>query len=143
MAGGINKVLVLGRLGQDPEVKTFNDGGQITNITLATDDQWKDKNGDQQKRTEWHRITFRGSLAGVAEKYLRKGDQCHVEGKLQTRSWEKDGQKHYTTEIIAFNLTLLGGGNGEGGRRSNGGSGGSQSPAQAGPSDEFEDDVPF
>ena len=143
MARGVNKVFLLGRLGQDPEVKTFNDGGQITNVSLATDEQWKDKNGEQQKRTEWHRIVFRGPLAGVAEKYLRKGDQCHVEGKLQTRSWEKDGQKRYATEIVAFNLTLLGGGNGEGNRGSSGGGSRSQPPAQAGPSDDFEDDIPF
>ncbi len=115
MARGINKVILVGTLGADPEVKYMPSGGAITNIRIATSEAWKDKNtGEKKEVTEWHRITFYGRLAEIAGEYLRKGRQVYIEGRLQTRSWEKDGQKHYATEIIANEMQMLGGGRSEG-----------------------------
>jgi single-strand DNA-binding protein len=121
MARGVNKVILIGNVGGDPETRYLPNGNAVTNITLATTDSWKDKQtGQQQERTEWHRVVFFGRLAEIAGEYLRKGSQCYVEGRLQTREWEKDGVKRYTTEIvvdIGGTLQLLGGrgGNNEGG----------------------------
>ena len=121
MARGVNKVILIGNVGGDPETRYLPNGNAVTNITLATTDSWKDKQtGQQQDRTEWHRVVFFGKLAEIAGEYLRKGSQCYVEGRLQTREWEKDGVKRYTTEIVVDmngTLQLLGGrgGNNEGG----------------------------
>ena len=113
MARGVNKVILIGNVGGDPETRYLPNGNAVTNITLATTDSWKDKQtGQQQERTEWHRVVFFGKLAEIAGEYLRKGSQCYVEGRLQTREWEKDGIKRYTTEIIVDmhgRLQLLGG----------------------------------
>lgn len=99
---GINKVILIGNLGQDPEVRYMPSGGAITNITLATSDTWRDKQtGEQKERTEWHRVVFMGKLAEVAGEYLKKGSQVYVEGKLQTRKWQdQSGQERYTTEVV-------------------------------------------
>lgn len=99
---GVNKVILVGRLGKDPEVRYTPDGKAITNITMATSETWKDKNtGQRQERTEWHRVVFFGGVAGVAGEYLHKGSQVYIEGKLQTRKWQdKNGQDRYTTEVV-------------------------------------------
>lgn len=101
MSRGINKVILIGNLGGDPETRYMPNGNAVANITLATSDSWKDKNTSQlQERTEWHRVVFFGRLAEVVGQYLRKGSKIYVEGRLQTREWEKDGVKRYTTEVI-------------------------------------------
>lgn len=101
MARGINKVILIGNLGADPETRYMPNGNAVCNITLATTDSWKDRNtGQQQERTEWHRVVFFGRLAEVAGQYLRKGSKIYIEGRLQTREWEKDGIKRYTTEVV-------------------------------------------
>ena len=113
MARGINKVILIGNVGGDPETRYMPNGNAVTNITLATTDSWKDKQTSQlQERTEWSRIVFFGKVAEIAGEYLRKGSQCYIEGRLQTREWEKDGVKRYTTEIVVDmngTLQLLGG----------------------------------
>ncbi len=111
MARGINKVILVGTLGRDPETKYMPSGGAITNVSIATSEQWKDKNsGERQERTEWHRVVFYNKLAEIAGQYLRKGQQVYVEGRLQTRKWQgQDGQDRYTTEIIADEMQMLGG----------------------------------
>ncbi|ACX94891.1 single-stranded DNA-binding protein [Halothiobacillus neapolitanus] len=128
---GINKVIVLGNLGKDPEVRYMPSGGQVTNITVATSETWKDKDsGEQKENTEWHRIVFFGKLAEIAGQYLKKGGQVYVEGRLQTRKWQgQDGQDRYTTEIVANEMQMLGG------RGGSGGSGGGQQE-----SGDYEDD---
>src|SRR4051812_7795715 len=110
MAGGVNKVILIGNLGADPEVR-FTQGGQaVANFRIATSESWKDKNGQQQERTEWHRIVVWGKLAELCGEYLKKGRQCYVEGRLQTREWtNKEGQKQWTTEVVAQQVTFLGG----------------------------------
>lgn len=101
MARGINKVILIGNLGADPETRYMPSGNAVCNITLATTDSWKDRNtGQQQERTEWHRVVFFGRLAEIAGQYLRKGSKIYIEGRLQTREWEKDGIKRYTTEVV-------------------------------------------
>ena len=119
MARGVNKVILIGNVGGDPETRYLPNGNAVTNITLATTDSWKDKQtGQQQERTEWHRVVFFGKLAEIAGEYLRKGGQCYIEGRLQTREWEKDGVKRYTTEIVVDmngTLQLLGGRGGNAG----------------------------
>lgn len=101
MARGINKVILIGNVGGDPETRYLPNGNAVTNLTLATSDSWRDKQtGQMQERTEWHRVTFFGKIAEIAGQYLRKGSKIYVEGRLQTREWEKDGVKRYTTEII-------------------------------------------
>ena len=113
MARGINKVILIGNVGGDPETRYMPNGNAVTNITLATTDSWKDKQtGQLQERTEWSRVVFFGKVAEIAGEYLRKGSQCYIEGRLQTREWEKDGVKRYTTEIVVDmngTLQLLGG----------------------------------
>ena len=113
MARGVNKVILIGNVGGDPETRYLPNGNAVTNITLATTDSWKDKQtGQQQDRTEWHRVVFFGKVAEIAGEYLRKGSQCYIEGRLQTREWEKDGVKRYTTEIVVDmggTMQLLGG----------------------------------
>lgn len=109
MARGINKVILIGNLGRDPEVKYMPSGGAVTNVTIATSDSWKDKStGQMQDRTEWHRVVFFGRLAEIAGEYLRKGSKVYMEGRLQTRKWQgQDGQDRYTTEIIANEMQML------------------------------------
>lgn len=106
---GINKVIIVGRLGQDPEMKTLAQGSVVTRLNVATSENWIDKNGQKQERTEWHRISVWGKLAEICGKYLAKGRQVYVEGKLQTRSWEENGNKRYATEITAQTVQFLGG----------------------------------
>jgi single-strand DNA-binding protein len=129
MAGGVNKVILIGNLGADPEVR-FTPGGQaVANFRIATSESWNDKNGQKQERTEWHRIVVWGKLAELCGEYLKKGRQCYVEGRLQTREWtDKENKKNYTTEVVATSVTFLGGrdgasaggGEGGGGRRGGG-----------------------
>src|SRR5437870_9558756 len=119
----VNKVILIGNLGRDPETRYMPDGGAITNISIATTDKWKDKSGEKQERTEWHRVAFFGKLAEIAGEYLKKGSQVYVEGRLQTRKWQdKEGQDKYTTEIIADRMQMLG---------SRAGSGGGDAPERA------------
>lgn len=106
---GINKVILIGRLGADPEVKTVTGGNNVARLSLATSENWTDREGQRQERTEWHRIVVWGKLAELCGKYLTKGRQVYVEGRLQTRSWEdQQGQKKYTTEIVANTVQFLG-----------------------------------
>ncbi len=108
----VNKVLLLGNLGNNPEIRYTNTGTAVANFNLATSESWNDKTGQKQERTEWHRVVVWGKLAELCEKYLSKGRQCFVEGRLQTRSWDdKDGNKRYTTEIVASTVQFLGGAN--------------------------------
>ena len=105
----VNKVLLIGRLGSNPEIRFTNTGTAVANFSLATSENWNDKNGQRQEKTEWHRVVVWGKLAELCEKYLSKGRQCFVEGRLQTRSWDdKDGNKKYTTEIVATTVQFLG-----------------------------------
>ena len=115
MAGGVNKAILIGNLGADPEVR-FTPGGQaVANFRIATSESWNDKNGQKQERTEWHRIVVWGKLAELCGEYLKKGRQCFVEGRLQTREWtDKEGKKNYTTEVVAKEVTFLGGRDGAG-----------------------------
>ncbi|MAE72943.1 MAG: single-stranded DNA-binding protein [Bdellovibrionaceae bacterium] len=107
---GVNKVIIVGRLGADPEVKEIGSGSQVANMSVATSDNWTDKNGQKQERTEWHRIVVWGKLAELCGRYLSKGRQVYVEGRLQTRSWEdQQGQKRYTTEIVANTVQFIDG----------------------------------
>ena len=147
---GINKVILVGNLGQDPEVKYMPNGNAVCNITVATSESWKDKNsGEMQERTEWHRVVFFRRLAEIAGEYLKKGSQVYLEGRLQTRKWQdQQGQDRYTTEIIADNMQMLGGGGRSGGSAEFGGgqsNGGSQSaPAPASMDNGYTDeDIPF
>ena len=160
MARGINKVILVGTLGKDPEVRYSQSGGAITSVSLATNEKWKDKNGEMQERTEWHRVKFFGRLAEIAGEYLKKGGQCYVEGKLRTEKYtDKQGVERYSTDIIADEMMLLGGqgggaDRGERGERSErpqrGGYGGygSDRPAASAPASRSEepfpdDDIPF
>jgi single-strand DNA-binding protein len=152
----VNKVILIGNLGRDPETRYMPEGGAITNISIATTDKWKDKNGEMQEKTEWHRIAFFGKLAEIAGEYLKKGSQVYVEGRLQTRKWQdKDGQDKYTTEVVANVMQMLGSRQGMGGGDREGGGERSQAPAGAKAAatakpagkgskfDDFEDDIPF
>lgn len=106
---GVNKVIILGRLGADPEVKNISSGNTVCTFSLATSEAWKDKEGQKQERTEWHRVVIWGKLAEICGKYLSKGRQAFVEGRLQTRSWEdQQGNKKYTTEVVATNVQFIG-----------------------------------
>jgi single-strand DNA-binding protein len=148
----VNKVILIGNLGRDPETRYMPDGGAVTNVSIATTETWKDKNGEKQEKTEWHRVAFFGKLAEIAGEYLKKGSQVYVEGRLQTRKWQdKDGQDKYTTEIVADRMQMLGSRQGMGGgEREAGGERESRpagKPAAAKPAgskfDDFEDDIPF
>jgi single-strand DNA-binding protein len=137
----VNKALLIGRLGADPEVRYTPDGTMVTNFRLATDLQWKDKNGEKLQRTEWHRIVAYGKLAEICSNYLSKGKLIFIEGRIQTRSWEdKDGVKRSTTEIVAANMQML---DSKGQMRSQDMAGADQTPASAGSEQAPEDDVPF
>lgn len=111
MSKGVNKVIIIGNLGQDPETKTFPDGGSVTNISIATSESWKDKQtGEQKERTEWHRVVFRNKLAEISAQYLKKGSKVYIEGSLRTRKWtNQQGQDQYTTEIHAMHMQMLDG----------------------------------
>lgn len=151
MARGVNKVILVGNLGNDPDVRYTADGRAIANISLATTESWKDKNsGEQQDRTEWHRVVFFNRLAEIVSEYLKKGSQVYVEGKLQTRKWQdQSGQDRYTTEIVANEMQMLGGR--AGGTADFGGApaGGQQqsapaaAPAPAPTMGDLDDDIPF
>ena len=151
MARGVNKVILVGNLGRDPEVRYSPSGAAIANVTIATSEGWKDKQtGEMQERTEWHRIVFFSRLAEIAGEYLRKGSQIYVEGRLQTRKWQdKDGQDRYTTEVVANELQMLGGRSGGSNQSSDTSSqfNQSQDPAPSKPAakefDDFDDDIPF
>lgn len=148
MARGINKVILVGNLGADPETRYMPSGGAVTNIRIATTDSWRDKeSGEQQERTEWHSVALFGRLGEIAGEYLRKGRQVYIEGRLRTRKWQdRDGNDRYTTEIIANEMQMLGG------RADTGGAPARPAPAAApaaaaagGTSDsgDFDDDIPF
>ncbi|MGV8933710.1 MAG: single-stranded DNA-binding protein [Gallionellaceae bacterium] len=151
----VNKVILIGRLGKDPETRYMPNGEAVTNAAMATSENWKDKSGEKQEKTEWHNLVFYRRLAEIAGEYLKKGSQVYIEGKLQTRKWEKDGVTRYTTEVIVNEMTMLGG------KSSGGGSfevmdkpaasaeyaaaPASKKPAAAAKSnfDNFDDDIPF
>ena len=165
MARGVNKVIIVGNCGQDPETRFMPSGGAVTNLSIATSESWKDKNtGDQQERTEWHRVVFFNRLAEIAGEYVKKGSKLYVEGSLRTRKWQgQDGQDRYTTEIVASEMQMLdsrGGPGGSGGYDSPQGSTGQgsapkssnqqapnqQAPQQQAPQQQagpFDDDIPF
>jgi len=135
----VNKVILVGRLGADPEVRYTQDGTMVTNLRIATSEQWKDKNGERAERTEWHRVVTFRRLAEICGNYLSKGSLVYIEGRIQTRAWDdKEGNKRYTTEIIALTMQMLD-------RKSQDGKTGGDTgnlPPTAGP-DTYEDDVPF
>ena len=104
----VNKAILIGRLGRDPEVRYTNQGSQVTNFSIATDEAWTDRNGERQKRTEWHRVVTWGKLAEICGQYLKKGSQVFIEGRIQTREWEdREGNKKYTTEVVAREMKML------------------------------------
>ena len=130
MARGVNKVILIGNLGKDPELKSFPNGDAFCNLTLATSDSWNDKaTGEKKERTEWHNLVFTRKLAEIAGKYLKKGSKIYVEGSLRTRSWEKDGVTRYTTEIVVNDMQMLDGRSG--GTASMGDEGGYERPARS------------
>ena len=151
----VNKVILIGNLGRDPETRYLPSGDAVCNISIATTEKWKDKaSGEMKEATEWHRVAFFGKLAEIAGEYLKKGSQVYVEGRLQTRKWQdKDGQDKYSTEIVANQMQMLGSrqGMGGGGRAAEAGGGeeGGSRPAAKQPAksggkfDDFEDDIPF
>lgn len=153
MARGINKVILVGNLGNDPEVRYTPAGAAVTTISVATTESWKDKDGNRQEKTEWHRVVFFSRLAEIAGEYLKKGSQVYIEGKLRTNKWQdQNGQDRYTTEILANEMQMLGG-RGESG---SGGFGGGQSMPSAPKAnkpqqnnnpapnfDDFDDEIPF
>jgi single-strand DNA-binding protein len=146
----INKAILIGNLGRDPEVRYTQNGTAVANFTIATSEKWKDKtSGEMQERTEWHRIVAFGKLGEICGEYLSKGRQVYIEGRLQTRSWEQEGVTRYTTEIVANDMKMLGpkgagsvggGGGGGGGYRDSKPSGGPSAPSYPEPQD---DDIPF
>lgn len=152
MARGVNKVILVGHLGQDPEVKYMPSGAAVANVSLATTESWKDKtSGEKQERTEWHRVVFFARLAEIAGEYLRKGSQVYVEGRLQTRKWQaKDGGDRYTTEVVASDMQMLGGRGGSGGGGNFDNSSSAEAPSASydntppsSGSNDFDDDIPF
>jgi single-strand DNA-binding protein len=155
MARGINKVILVGNLGADPDTRYMPSGKAVTNVRIATSDSWKDKQtGDQQERTEWHSVVLFDKLGEIAAEYLRKGSQVYIEGSLRTRKWQdKEGKDRYTTEIVAREMQMLGGRGGAGGGGGGGGEPRSSRPAASEdrssppPRDEgggeFDDDIPF
>jgi single-strand DNA-binding protein len=141
---GVNKVILIGNLGRDPEIRYTRDGTAVANLNLATSDSWNDAQGQRQERTEWHRVVAWGKLAEIAKEYLGKGRQVFIEGRLQTRSWEdKDGNKRYTTEIKADQMVMLGGRGSEGGERDSGPPPGSGEDFSREPFQATDEDVPF
>jgi len=152
MARGINKVILIGNLGADPETRSMPSGTNVTNLRIATSESWKDKQtGEMQERTEWHNVAMFGRLAEISAQYLRKGSQVYVEGRLRTRKWQdKEGRDRYTTEIVADDMQMLGGRGGAGGGMGGGAPERAASrpepvEAASGPSgrEDFDDDIPF
>lgn len=155
MAGSVNKVMLIGNLGRDPEVRSMQNGGKVANLSIATSDSWKDKNtGERREKTEWHRVVIFGNLADIAERYLKKGSKVYICGQLQTRKWQnKDGQDQYSTEVVlqgyGGELTMLDGrgeGGGGGSEPSGGGGGdnvGGGGGWDSGPPSDMDDDIPF
>ena len=153
MARGVNKAIIVGTLGQDPEVRYTANGGAVANISVATNENWRDKaTGETQERTEWHRIVLFGKLAEIAQQYLKKGSQAYFEGRIQTRKWQdQSGNDRYSTEIVANEMQMLGGrGGGGGAPMDSQGQGQGQSqpqsrpaPAETAPMDDGFDDIPF
>ncbi len=141
---GVNKVILVGRLGKDPELRNFENGGSLASFAMATSETYKDKiTGEKKEITEWHNIVLRKGLAEVAAKYLHKGDMVYIEGKLRTRSWEKEGVTRYTTEIIGDNMTML---SGKSGGSGSGGAERSSTPSFTGNNEvpaSSTDDLPF
>lgn len=146
---GVNKVILVGRLGKDPEVRNLDNGATVANFTIATSESYKDRTtGEKKEITEWHNIVLWRGLAEISQKYLHKGDQVYIEGKLRTRSWEKEGVTRYTTEVVADSMTMLGT-RGGGGGHSSSNEGGTRSAERA-PSESYSatadnstDDLPF
>ena len=149
MARGVNKVILIGNLGQDPEVRYMPNGGAVANVTVATSESWKDKNtGEQVEKTEWHRVVFYRRLAEIVGEYLKKGSKVYIEGRLQTRKWQdKNGNDRYTTEIIASDMQMLdsrGGGSVDYNQDTGGAAKSKSQPAEApAPAGDFDDDIPF
>jgi len=149
MSRGINKVILIGNIGGDPETRYLPSGGAVTNITVATSESWKDKqSGQAQERTEWHRVVFFNRLAEIAGEYLRKGSKVYIEGSLRTRKWQdKDGQDRYTTEIVANEMQMLDSrDNGQGPPQDRRPPAATQQPAHTQPPnkfDDFDDQIPF
>lgn len=155
MARGINKVILIGNLGADPETRAIPSGTTVANLRIATSESWRDKqSGEQQERTEWHRVALFGRLAEIAAEYLKKGSQVYIEGSLRTRKWQdKQGNDRYSTEIIGNDLQMLGGRGGGGGGGAGAGtssapsyaeeSGGAGAAGSSSRSEEFDDDIPF
>lgn len=146
---GVNKVILVGRLGKDPEVRNLDNGATVANFTIATSESYKDRTtGEKKEITEWHNIVLWRGLAEISQKYLHKGDQVYIEGKLRTRSWEKEGVTRYTTEVVADSMTMLGT-RGGGGGHSSSNEGGTRSAERApsetysAPADNSTDDLPF
>ena len=140
MAGSLNKVQLIGRLGADPEIKQMVNGKSVARLSIATSQSWKDKSsGEKKEKTEWHRVVIFGRLAEIAEQYLKKGSKIFVEGKLQTRDWEdSEGKKRYTTEVIAREMTML---DSRGDVDASSSDSGSSAPTKN--NDKFEEDIPF
>lgn len=170
MAGSVNKVILIGNVGKDPEIRTFGNGGKVANFSIATSENWKDKQGQRQEKTEWHNIAvFNDGLVGVIERYVKKGSKLYIEGKLQTRKWQdRDGNDKYTTEVVlqgyGGTLTMLDSRDSQGGGRQGGygggggynqdsvayvnqgqGGGSRSASAMEGPKENFDldDDIPF
>lgn len=145
----VNKVILIGRLGKDPELKYTQGGTPVANFSLATDETWKDQSGEKQQKTEWHNIVAWKKLAEICGEYLKKGQQVFIEGKLQTRKWEADGGTHYKTEIVATGMTMLGkkDDNGGGGSSERSSSSSSKKPSQSRePGEDLgitDEDIPF
>jgi len=145
MTKGVNKVIIVGNLGQDPETRSFPDGGSVTNVSVATSESWKDKNtGEKKELTEWHRVVFKNRLAEIAAQYLKKGSKVYIEGSLRTRKWtNQQGQDQYTTEIQAREMQMLDS-RGEASNQAPQQQAPQQAPQQqAGGFDDFNDDIPF
>ncbi len=130
----LNKAIIIGNLGRDPEVRYLPSGQPVANLNVATSERWKDKEGDQQEKTEWHRVVLFGKLAEIAGQYLNKGSRIYAEGRLQTREWEKDGQRRFTTEIVARDIIML---------DAKGGGQQDEEPSYEEPPPSQDDDVPF
>jgi single-strand DNA-binding protein len=155
MSRGINKVILIGHLGADPETRAMPSGTTVANLRLATSENWKDKqSGEQQERTEWHNVAMFGRLAEIAGEYLRKGSQVYIEGRLRTRKWQdKSGADRYTTEIVANDMQMIGGRGGAGGAAGGGESRERTAPAESSTAtagaaagaggEDFDDDIPF
>ncbi len=143
MARGINKVILVGNLGRDPETRYLPSGGAVTNVSLATSRSWKDRDsGEQKEKTEWHRVVFFNRLGEIAGEYLKRGSKVYVEGELRTREWEKEGQKHFTTEIVATEMQMLDSKGGNSDYEKNNNSSNAE-PSSLSSSDMVDDDIPF